>query len=422
MMKPDNTQHDNLDDLFANTEQPSPDQAFIDTLHLKLQVSLANKTTAQSVKHKRSYRLRISSYVAGFSAAAAVLAFTLILLLLPQSNSVTFASAHTLMRDSNTAYFEMHLTAEQLPIPEAFLKTQTWLDSSVGYRTDFTAANQPLFQTVSIIDESTKIIDHLHQQIYELPQRKELKSSLLKMNPGYIINKIRSDQSIIATPTEPVIIQGINAAGFTLTSTKFDLPEDATITAYIDPQTHLPLQITCIIPSEILGNLTLNITQIQWNLPIQSSIFELTSPKNYQPKDIANLKIPTQSEYINALRIFSQFTGGYYPFHPKANQKITSAITAAHEISNNPTDINTILKHANQIKASAHFFDRIAKQFIYTCEFYISLEMQNQNPKYFGLNTHANQPQAPLLQWQLDDNTQRVIYNDLTFADIHLQP
>ncbi len=198
-------------------------------------------------------------------------------------------------------------------------------------------------------------------------------------------------------------INGKKAHGFQIDMNKMDpdysLPGLAEI--WIDAESNLPVLVR--YEQKWLGiSMTLQMTDIQWNIDLDAKLFDPTPPEGYAD---ATPKPPTLEEQANqisgALKVYAEASRGSYP-HERAfdSSVIVYNLCQMLGLARRPTS-NEDKDRTRLAKAEAGF-DQIR-----------TLEVYNAGFAYYGKTVGPNDKDKVLLRWKLDDGRYEVIFGDL---------
>ena len=147
----------------------------------------------------------------------------------------------------------------------------------------------------------------------------------------------------------------------------------------------------------------------EWNLEIDAADFDPSVPDDYElVPEVEEVEQPIdQNTIVEALRFFTELTGGKYPGALSGNavyQELCAAWMAKHGVPLEQQSRQQDIR--NTLKLDA------------TIGYYASLTRQNKDPAYYGDKVTDEFPRAVLMRWRMDDGKYRVIFGDLTTEDV----
>jgi outer membrane lipoprotein-sorting protein len=158
----------------------------------------------------------------------------------------------------------------------------------------------------------------------------------------------------------------------------------------------------------------------QWDIPVTASDFEPTIPEDYTPMSGEAIKMPGMSEEsaIDGFRFFVEQIGRY----PKKLDMMSivqelAAVEKTKERTNAGPKSNGESYQAGLEKVIKETME-LMRPIQSLSMFYMSLVQDKKEPVYYGESVGPEDGSAVLLRWKVSDNQYRVIFGDLTTADV----
>ena len=221
-------------------------------------------------------------------------------------------------------------------------------------------------------------------------------------------------------------IDGIEVQGFETADPRFmaGMAQQVKIKLWVDAATWLPVRQEMNIQVNEQMQMHGVIYDYQWDIPVDASEFNPVIPQDYTTILPGGYKLPSGSEEeaIEGLRFCEQLIGRY--------PKKIDMMNLMHEIvgikdSNNPTE--AALKFKEELKEEMDKLpeEEKAKKIMDIMKpaqalgmFYMMLVQDKKEPVYHGESVGPGDVGLVLLRWKISDNQYRVIFGDLTAADV----
>ena len=382
--------------------RPKPRQAFVQQLGLKLRAAMEQRRFTSS-RRRWALPWKLTSLLAGTSTAAVVL---LLVMLWPNASS-SFASVRDQLRLARTVEFSMTLQVGGDMPPPPILATKTWFDADTGARTDVALLGATLLQTSSRWGEPSIVLDHLGKNVLHIPADPNAEQWLMRLDPAQFVKRLCADVGQQALPIDGQVIAGQSMEGFAIPGQSLGLPAGSRIAMWIDPASHLPARIQWRMQDPQAGSLTLSADNFVWNAPINQQDISLDQPAGYTSLEHNPIPAPSEEALLDALKTFALLSGGYYP-GSQDSEELLAILGAALKLQ---TSHDATLPNLAQLLQQD--YAEMIRQLIAGGLFYLDLVATDRQPRYFGHQTTSKQPDRILMQWQLPDGQQRIIYADL---------
>ncbi len=260
---------------------------------------------------------------------------------------------------------------------------------------------------ISFVDKPGINIDHSKKTYIRQPARQGHVPPLLRLeelgNFAGEANRTLGDKEI----------GGEKAQGFQVDAHKIDpdVPQGTMMDIWINQDSHLPVEISIdmkkmmALPERASG--TLRIEGIEWNIQLDSALFDTTPPRGYTEAPIPDMRLSDSDrlkQVVDALAIYSELTGGHYPQVSTVYGDTTrNEVVKKLGIAWPPKSVDQ-MKEAKCIKAF-----RAARGF---AEINI-LQRDNPDAAYYGKTVGPTDRKKVLLRWKLDDGRYQVIFGNL---------
>jgi outer membrane lipoprotein-sorting protein len=176
------------------------------------------------------------------------------------------------------------------------------------------------------------------------------------------------------------------------------------MTVWGDEQTRLPLRVEMAIEPKGGPKLQITMTDFEFNVPLENSLFSLTPPEAYSVISAEiNTGSPTESDFIQSLRKCAEMAGGSFPpgFDPASLGK-TFAMVFAKSKGPSKADMQKRMQEMTNITWGLKF----------------ALELPPEaNAHYAGRDAKLDTPDRPIFWYQPTGSDQyRVIHADLSVS------
>jgi hypothetical protein len=220
-------------------------------------------------------------------------------------------------------------------------------------------------------------------------------------------------------------INGIEVEGFQTTDPAYmggALGADVDVTLWVDSQTWLPVQVDMDMTIAMEDDVTMHmkgvLTNFQWDVPVDTSIFEPVIPEHYTTLASGPIKMPDMNEEtaINGLKVFLKYTGQY-----PEEMNMTAVMSEMRKIMDDNTPVAQDLKQSMQDldkDAKGQALNNVMMPIMATVGFHAQLVQQKRDPAYYGYIVTPETPDLILMRWKVSENEYRVIFGDLTIETV----
>jgi len=218
-------------------------------------------------------------------------------------------------------------------------------------------------------------------------------------------------------------IDGVEVEGFHTTDPAMlgGAGENIKYTLWVDAKSWLPVRAEMDFKMGEQMQASGVIYDYQWDIVVTASDFEPTIPEDYTPISSEAIKMPSMSEEaaIEGLKYFVELCGQY----PKKLDMI-SLMQEFVAIQKNKEPMDTGLKSRSEKPDEMKLQERLKK----TMEimrpvqslsmFYMTLVQDKKEPVYYGESVGPGDGDKVLLRWKVSEGEYRVIFGNLTTADV----
>jgi outer membrane lipoprotein-sorting protein len=226
------------------------------------------------------------------------------------------------------------------------------------------------------------------------------------------------------------VIDGVEVVGFQTTDPAYfgDTAKDRVFTLWVDAETWLPVRSERYVKINEQMHLQEVTYDYQWNIPVYADEFEPIIPEDYTASLTDGLKMPgiSQEDAIEGLRLFAEITGRFPKSlnHSELTQEIAECYKSSEYFRN---ELRQLKEQTSQtdLMTKEEFRDVAVKKMSFITYslpspglFYMMLMKDKKQPFYYGAAVGPDDGDAVLLRWTVSDNQYRVIFGDLTTADV----
>jgi hypothetical protein len=216
-------------------------------------------------------------------------------------------------------------------------------------------------------------------------------------------------------------IDGVEVDGFQTTdpAALAGVGENVTLTLWVDAGSWLPVRSE--IESKMGDQMQVHVvvSEFNWDISVTADDFKPVIPDDFEPM-ATGMQMPKISEegLIEGLRLFAELSGSY--------PKKLSMMELTQEILAFMTNRDVLEKIVEKIP-QARELDKdelmmktmqITKPLQSPGFFYMMLVQDKKEPAYYGEKVSPGDVGLVLLRWKISDNQYRVIFADLTAADV----
>jgi outer membrane lipoprotein-sorting protein len=215
-------------------------------------------------------------------------------------------------------------------------------------------------------------------------------------------------------------IDGVEVEGFRTTDPAFAAVESGEVTLWVDAKTRLPVRTEMDLHPNEHMHMQATVYDYQWDIPVSTGEFEPVIPKDYTTIPGGNIKLPkiTEEAAIEGLQLFLDIAG-HYP--DKLDMMNLVQETVSCKDSNTPTaqQFRQRLEKAGSEEQRAAMVMEKMRPIQSLGMFYMTLVQDRKEPVYHGRSVTVGDADAVLLRWKTSEGHYRVIFGDLSTADVN---
>ncbi len=358
-----------------------------------------------TVNHPRTRR------AAGLLSAAAVIALAISIFLGP-GDRLAFANVVKRLReiDTITCRIASNTMIAGLDIP---VTGKMYMSSEYGTRCDFGAFGLPSTTLFKRVDGPAIIVTPITKS-YVVMEGEEQDASFDHMrDPDAFLKKLRELSEDASELLGSDQIDGREVVGFEIPAKQLGLwGSEVSALLYVDAESALPVRLAVEMPGPEPGShMKILYDQFEWDTPLDADLFEPTIPEDYVE---INIQLPPKDEatLIEVLGMYAELTDGRYPDDLDAMQLVMNTVRLlSDQMAANgekPTPgtaaYGTLSQKVVAVGAAVEFHQRLIQE--------------GREPEYFGREVTADDADAVLMRWRLDDRHVRVIYGDLAVETV----
>ena len=375
----------------------------------------------------------MKSRITKLAAATAIIIAVLLFIYNVDSSSVALADVFDKVQRAQAFMYKMKMkvTGDMIPgKPGADMEQEA---------TIIISTDRGMKMEMTVTDSNSG--EKMTQQIYLLPEQKEmlmimpLQKKYIRMdfNDVSLLDGIKEQSNDPREMIEQIlnyeytelgrsVIDGVTVEGFETTDPAVyggAMGTSIKIRLWVDVVTWLPVLTEMDIDLGEKMRIQGVIYDYQWDIQVDEKEFVPVIPDDFETLLAGGMKMPemTEEAAVEGLRLFEEFTGKY------------------------PENINmvTIMQQVNELRGSQ---SPAAEQFRKKLEkvqseeeritllmdmmrpiqsigmFYMVLVQGRKDPAYYGDKVTAEFPHAVLMRWKIEEGNYRVIFGDLTAADV----
>ncbi len=218
------------------------------------------------------------------------------------------------------------------------------------------------------------------------------------------------------------VIDGVTVEGFETTNPAVyggAMGDSIRIRLWVDVVTWLPVLTEMDINLGEKMRIQGVIYDYQWDIQVDETEFVPVIPQDFEPFPTGGMKMPemTEEAAIEGLRLFDEFTGKY-----PENINMITIMQQVDELRNSQSPAaqqfrEKLEQYESEEKKVQALMD-IMRPVQSIAMFYMFLVQDRKDPAYYGDKVTAEFPHAVLMRWRLEDGNYRVVFGDLTAADV----
>ena len=383
--------------------------------------------------------------ISKFAAAAIILVGVSALFLFNSSpGSIALADVYARVQQAQAFMYKMSMTmsgmGEMTGLPQ--MNGPMDMDMTVTISQDFgmkmenhmtvpgpKGKTQNMTQLAYLLPEQKTMISIMPEQ--KMYQRIEFTEDLLdrtkKQNndPREMIKQMMGCEY---TELEPTDIDGSTVQGFQTTDPAYMMgaADEVKATLWVDVDTWMPVKSE--IRAKISGmEMTYTLNDFRWNVPVTAADFAYVIPEDY--KEQGSIKMPemTEETAIEGLMLYKKCFGRY-PEKIDMASLVPSLMKKIKEMSENP-QTEYAKEFVERMKAAESEGDQAVMQqsqqefmpITALAMFYMKLMQDKKDPAYYGEQVTPADTDAVLMRWKAEGDTYKVVFGDLTVAEMPYQ-
>jgi hypothetical protein len=213
-----------------------------------------------------------------------------------------------------------------------------------------------------------------------------------------------------------VVVEGVETRdvsptdGFPGAASLFDgqsewkFPREVVARLWVDVDTGWPVQVTLAVKGDGGAEMTICVSDFQWNAQVDAGVFASAIPQDYEPMYTITKSPPESGEQLVAgLAHFAELSGGKYPAKLAIGDIIGEVNELVQKRSSDPSFQVDDIQMSNLKYGAQHFRQ---------------LEVNGREPVYNGRTVAAGDADEVLVRWKLEDDLYRVVFGDLRIEDV----
>jgi len=210
-------------------------------------------------------------------------------------------------------------------------------------------------------------------------------------------------------------IDGVEVDGFETTDPGIygGTTGDVKVTLWVDSVTWLPVLMEMDMTMNEQMRIKGTIHDYQWDVPVEKAQFQPVIPEDFEAFPKEGMKMPeiTEEAAIEGLKLFVELTGRY----PKQANMMDlmqelSTVMAEQAKKSKPEDM-TETERVTKMMDTMRPMQSLGL-------LYMALVQDQKDPAYYGEKVGPEDAGAVLMRWKTAENTFRVIFADLSAADV----
>jgi hypothetical protein len=215
-------------------------------------------------------------------------------------------------------------------------------------------------------------------------------------------------------------INGIKVQGFETTDPAYSAGVGGDIRAvlWVDARTWLPIQSEVSMSMGEKMKIDIVISDFQWDFPVEADAFTFVIPDDY--KEFGSMKMPEMNEEaaVKGFRVYIDVFGMY----PEKLDLVdlTSSMTRKLRDSEVSESFGEKMKAARAAGQDGMetFSQELMSPILSLGMFYANLSQNKYEPAYYGAQLTPQDTDAVLLRWKTDSGKYKVIFGDLSVAEM----
>lgn len=241
-------------------------------------------------------------------------------------------------------------------------------------------------------------------------------------DPRTMIKQMLGSEYIELGQTE---IDGITVQGFQTTDPAYMMgsAEEVKAILWVDVETWMPVRSE--IWAKISGmEISYTIDGFQWDIPVTAADFEYVIPEDYTKQATVKMPEMTKEAAIEGLEVYSQFFGEY-PKKIDMASLVPSLVKKMSEMIQNPQTeyAKALVEKMNAAEAAGDQNAMQEAQQVFNpitglAMFHMKLLQDKKDVAYYGDQVTPDDADAILMRWKVEGDTYKVIFGDLTTAEM----
>jgi len=390
-----------------------------------LSASVANEEIKEppsrpNIPLKLVWRTIMKSPITKLAAAAAIIIAVLIGIQQIDGSGVAWAELVEHVEQIKTVMYQMKATMKGLPgMPsdQPFdIDMQAKLIYDYGFRIDsyVNVENEEVTSSTFILFDEGAIITVVpkEKQYMKMTLTDDLLAKMKKEN-GDPRTTLKEMMKYEYTKLGSNTIDGIEVEGIEITDPAMGggMFDELVAQLWCDVQTDLPVLMTMKASAnngEVLMDMTID--SFQWGVEIDPREFEPNIPEDYKLYAETEIGIPEDAnDFVETLKFFAEYANGRYPSSLTGMTVITEFTEAlkrnfsGQPPSGEPNEVE-MLKIIMKLQTIGMTYAMMVKD--------------ANDPAYYGDRVTAEFPHAVLMRWKVEAGNYRVIFADLTVAEV----
>jgi hypothetical protein len=210
-------------------------------------------------------------------------------------------------------------------------------------------------------------------------------------------------------------INGIEVEGFQTNDSAYSggAMGDVDVTLWVDTETWLPVQVDMDTNLEGQMHMTGVMTDFQWDIPVDASVFDPVIPDDYTPLMAGPIKMPEMDEAtaIKGLKLYAEYANRF----PEELNMI-KLMADVGDLMKQKTPGGEALQKAIKDDGIGGMTRKMVDVMLPIQSiggFYALLVQEKKDPAYHGDRVTPETPDLVLLRWKIAEDEYRVIFGDL---------
>jgi hypothetical protein len=397
--------------LVQLAEQVQADMASRET---KVIEALNRSTSTTSIERPSLWRFIMKSRITKLAAAAVIIIAALVVLnIVGRSGGVVWAQVLDNITRVPAFAYRMNIDMKDMPgMPVGKtmkLEIQAIVSQDYGMRMNSYTDGKLVAKTYVLLPEARVVSVHHEQKIYVRARLTDKLFEEVQKDNGDPRKMVEEFMKCEYTELGRSIIDGIEVEGIESTDPRIaaGMLGDIVGRLWVAVETGLPVRLEMEGYSKE-GSKTLDMTLygFEWDLQIDLSELEPNIPDDYEL--MADLELSAgEKSLVQGLGFFAELSDGRYP-------NDLSAMTIAQELQG---AVRAKFSRSRDEPPSQELMQKLVALQMATT-FYATLVTEDKDPAYYGNKVTAEFPHAVLMRWKVEAGNYRMIFGDLTVAEV----